>query len=183
MNTNNAGVPKRYDSNTIFLHWITAFIVIFQFLSAEFWDFFPRPEKHFLILCHMSLGAALAIILIIRIPWRIFFGLKISETSPTILDRGANALHYLLYVLLVLQMPLGFFTRWTDNHPLDVFGLLIPSPLGPCAKATGDFVDQIHDINAWVIMGLAGVHTAAGLLHHYWLRDGVLRRMIPNLPI
>jgi cytochrome b561 len=170
----------RYDATTILLHWLTAAIVLFQFLSAEFWDFFSRPEKHLLILSHMSLGVLLTAILVLRLTWRFFFGRKISEENPTILDRSASALHFLLYALLAAQMPLGFFTRWTDNHPLNVFGLLIPSPVGPCSKATGQFVDQIHDINAWIIMGLAAVHSLAALIHHFVWHDEVLRRMLPR---
>lgn len=177
-------VPRfhnRYDTSTILLHWVTAGIVIFQFLSAELWDYFPHSEKHFLILSHMSLGFLLTIILVIRIFWRLSFGIRIPELLPSLLDRGAKALHILLYVLLAIQMPLGFFTRWTDNRPLDAFGLLIPSPLGPCSEATGHFVDQIHDINAWIIMALAGIHAMAALVHHFLWRDEVLQRMIPGL--
>jgi len=172
--------PRRYDALTITLHWATAAIVFFQFLSAEFWDDFPHPEKHFLIRCHMSLGILLAAILTLRIIWRLGAGRKLPPAGDTRLDWAARAIHFLLYVLLVAQMPLGMFTRWTDNHPLYVFGLLIPSPLDPCSKATGDLVDQIHDINAWVIMGLVAVHTLAALAHHYGLRDDVLRRMLPG---
>jgi cytochrome b561 len=169
-----------YDFYTILLHWVTAAIVIFQFLSAELWGYFPRPEKHFLILSHMSMGFLLAMILTVRIIWRLLLGVKISEPSPTFLDRGARALHILIYVLLAAQMPLGFFTRWTDNHPLYVFGILIPSPLGPCSKATGPVVDQIHDINAWIIMGLVGIHALAALVHYFVWRDDVLQRMLPG---
>jgi cytochrome b561 len=150
----------RYDATTILLHWLTAALVIFQFASAELWDFFPRPERHFLIDSHMSLGVLLTLILAVRIFWRLSAGARLPAASASLLDRGAKALHHLLYALLVIQMPLGFFTRWTDNHPL--------------------FIDQLHVINAWVIMGLAGVHAAAALIHHYGLHDQILARMLPR---
>jgi cytochrome b561 len=172
-----------YDINTIILHWLTALIVILQFFSAELWGYFPRPERHFLIVSHMSLGFLLAVILTLRIVWRLSFRTKIPELAPALLDRGAKALHILLYALLAAQMPLGFFTRWTDNRPLDVFGLAIASPFGPCSKATGNVVDRVHDINAWLIMALVGVQAAAALVHHYLLRDNVLQRMLPSLGI
>jgi cytochrome b561 len=173
-------IRGQYDGCTIYLHWMTALIVIFQFLSAEFWDYFPQPEHHLLVLSHMSFGFALAVILTIRIAWRLSFGVKITEKNSGLLDRVAKALHLLLYVLLAAQVPLGFFTRWTDNQPLDVFGWLIASPLGHCSKVTSNLVDQIHDINAWVIMGMVGVHAIAALLHHFVWRDDVFRRMLPG---
>ncbi len=174
------GSAGRYDQATILLHWLTAIIVIYQFLTAEFWDDFTRPERHFLIFTHMSFGFMLAIILVGRIIWRLFWGTTAPDSAPTIFDRGAKLLHFLLYALLVCQMPLGIFTRWTDNHALDVFGLTIPSPLAECSKATGALVDQIHNITAWAIIVLAGIHALAALIHHYVLRDNVLRRMLPG---
>jgi cytochrome b561 len=181
MTINTSASPSQYDRNTILLHWLTAFIVIYQFLSAELWDYFGHLEKHFLIVSHMSLGFLLAVLLTIRIVWRYRFGIRILETVPTLFDRGAKALHFLLYALLVIQMPLGFFTRWTDNQPLNVFGLLISSPIGVCTKSTGHLVDQIHDINAWIIIGLVGIHAAAALVHYYFWHDEVLQRMLPGL--
>ena len=92
-------VAKKHDLNTIFLHGLTALMVFFQFLSAEFRDFFPRPERHLLIIGHMSFGFSLAFILTLRIAWRLSFGTVISEPAPTLLDRGAKALHILRYLL------------------------------------------------------------------------------------
>jgi cytochrome b561 len=180
MNSNISAERNRYDTNTIILHWLTALIVVFQFLSAEFWGYFGRTDRQLLILSHMSFGFLLAVVLTVRIVWRNAFGAKLVEMAPSLFDRGAKALHILLYVLLVLQIPLGFFTRWTDNQPLDVFGLLIASPIGLCTKATGHLVDQIHNINAWVIMALAGIHAAAALVHRLVLDDDVLQRMLPG---
>ncbi len=172
-------IGGRYDAVTILLHWLTAILVVFQFVSAEFWDFFERPERHFLIISHMSAGFLLAVILTLRILWRVVFGTRTIQTNSQLLDGAAKVVHVLLYVLIVLQIPLGLFTRWTDNQPLDVFGWSIPSPIGACSKATGQWVDQIHDINAWIIMGIVGLHAAAALAHHFIWRDDVLRRMIP----
>jgi len=181
MSTDISASPSQYDRNTILLHGLTAAIVIYQFLSAELWDYFSRLEKNFLIISHMSLGFLLAVLLTIRIIWRYRFGIRILATAPSLFDQGAGALHILLYALLVLQMPLGFCTRWTDNQPLNVFGLLISSPIGVCTKSTGHLVDQIHDINAWIIIGLVGIHAAAALVHYYFWHDEVLQRMLPGL--
>jgi len=169
----------RYDAFSIIVHWSTAFLVIIQFLFAEFWDFFPHPVKHLMIVTHMSLGIVLTVVLAARIIWRLTPGHAVRDAGTGILEKAAKVMHLALYVLLTLQMPLGFLTRWTDNHPLDFFGLMIPSPLGSFSEATGRFVDQLHDINAWVIMGLAAAHALAALFHHYVMDDNVLRRMMP----
>ena len=176
------GARTRHDGFTILLHWLTAGLVTVQFLSAELWGYFPHPEKRFLIIMHMSLGVTLLAVLLLRILWRLIPGHALHDDATGLSALAAKAMHYLLYTLLAAQMPLGFFTAWTKNRPLDVFGLLVGSPIGPCSKTTAYVVDQIHDINAWVIMGLAAAHALVALAHHFWWRDDVLRRMLPARP-
>jgi len=173
-------MAARYDGVTIALHWATAVLVLLQFGLAETWDFFPRPARHVMIVGHMSFGLILTGVVITRIIWRVNFGLALPPAGYGALDRAAKALHHALYVLVSAEILLGFTTRWTDNQALSFFGLLIPSPFGSFSKATGRFVDDIHNYNAWLIMGIVTVHAVAALGHHYLLKDGVLRRMLPR---
>ncbi|MGO9818164.1 MAG: cytochrome b [Acidocella sp.] len=178
MNTGTA--TARYDSLSILLHWATAALVLLLFALAEFWDFFPRPTHHLMVVLHMSFGLILTAIFALRIFWRAKPGHVRFPAEPGLAGRAAIGVHHLLYTLLAAEIPLGFLTRWMDNHPLSFFGLLIPSPLGTVPKPLGKLVDQIHDITAWTIIVLAGVHALAALCHHYLLKDGVLRRMLPR---
>lgn len=89
-------------------------------------------------------------------------------------------MHEALYILVAAEIPLGILTRWTDNQALSFFGLLLPSPFGPFATTTNEFVAEAHDVIAWAIIIFAGFHAAVALAHHYLLKDGVLRRMLPS---
>jgi cytochrome b561 len=174
------GDHARYDGLSIALHWATAALVFLQFGLAETWGFFPKAGRDLLIIGHMSFGLMLAALIVLRIFWRLTFGRSSFESGQDLVGYVARMMHRALYVLIVAEVALGFLTRWTDNQPLSFFGLLIPSPLGTFSKATGGFVDDIHDVNAWLIMILVGGHTLAALGHHYLLKDGVLRRMLPS---
>lgn len=176
--TNN--VHFRYDSMAIWLHWITALLVVTQFALAEFWDFFPRPDKQLMIVAHMSFGILLILVLLIRISWRWIHGHGFKDTATGIFALASKAMHYAFYILLAVEVVLGIFVRWTDNHALSFFGLQIPSPFGDVSKATGSFVEEIHNINAWIIMILAAGHALMALFHHYILHDDVLLRMLPK---
>ncbi|MBU6449303.1 MAG: cytochrome b [Rhodospirillales bacterium] len=169
-----------HDRLTIILHWLTALLVVVQFLLAEFWGYFPRPVHSLMIVTHMSFGLVLTALLVLRLGWRLRPGHTFFDDGTALLHTAARLTHWLLYALLAAVVAFGFLTRWTDNKPLSFFGLLIPSPLGSFSRATGHFVDQIHDYLAWAIIILAGVHAAASLLHHFYLKDGVLRRMLPQ---
>ena len=169
----------RHDELTIVLHWLTALLVVVQFLLAEFWGYFPRPVHGLMIVTHMSFGLILTAVLALRLVWRIWPGHSFFDDGTSLLDTAAHWTHRLLYILLAAVVALGFLTRWTDNKPLSFFGLPIPSPFGTFSRGTGHFVDNIHDYVAWTIIILAGVHAVAALLHHYVLKDNVLRRMLP----
>ena len=171
--------PTRYDSLSIALHWSTAALVLLQFALAETWDCFPKAVQNVMIIGHMSFGFLLAAVITLRILWRLLPSHKAFASDQGLLEHAAKALHYALYVLITVEVVLGFFTRWTDNHALSFFGLLIPSPFGTFSEATGGVVDEIHDLNAWLIIILAGGHALAALGHHYLLKDDVLRRMLP----
>ena len=40
---------------------------------------------------------------------------------------------------------------------------------------------ELHETLATALLILAGLHALVALAHHYILRDGVLRRMLPGL--
>jgi cytochrome b561 len=172
--------PSRYDGPTIALHWATAALVILQFALAELWDFFPRPVHHVMVVGHMSFGILLTAVILLRLVWRQSLGRTLPPAGLGPLDGAARLMHLALYGLLCAEILLGFATRWTDNQALSFFGFAIPSPFGVFSKATGRFIDQIHDYNAWLIMSLVLVHALAALAHHYVLKDGILRRMAPQ---
>jgi cytochrome b561 len=176
---NNATAPARYDGVSIILHWATAALVLLQFGSAETWDFFPKAVRHIMITGHMSFGLILTAVIVLRVLWHLTPGCRTPAAGNQLMDRAAKAMHHTLYALIAAEVPLGFLTRWTDNHPLSFFGLLIASPFGTFSKTTGGFVDEIHDLNAWLIMILVAGHALAALYHHYLLRDDTLRRMLP----
>lgn len=167
----------RYDAATIGLHWATAGLVVTQFGLAELWDLVPHPVHHLMVVAHMSLGMMLAVVFAVRLVWRGRFGRHLPPAGWGVLDKVAKAMHRALYVLLGVEIVLGFVTRWTDNQALSFFGLLIPSPFGHFSRSTGWVVGQIHDYVAWTIIVLAALHAGAALFHHYVLKDGVLRRM------
>ncbi len=169
----------RYDRLSIALHWATAVLVFLVFGLEEVRTFFLKPERHQLDKVHISFGLLLMAILAIRIIWRLTSDHKVRGSGVGVMAIAAKAVHYVLYVLLAVQAVLGILTRWTDNHALTFFGLLIPSPFGPFSKATSNLVYEIHNIVAWIFMGLVAAHAAAALFHHFIVRDDILTRMLP----
>ncbi|QKJ85172.1 cytochrome b [Paramixta manurensis] len=179
---------ERYDTLSIVLHWTTAACVIFLFASAHTWQFLERgtPLRKGLQSLHISFGILLAAVLIIRLIWRISAAFNPERKLTPIAMPGAfralaHLTHGVLYLLLLAQVSLGFLFRWSQGEPFWFFNLLeIPDifDIDPMLRRT---FAMLHNNVAWALIILAGAHAFAALLHHYVLRDGTLRRMLPGL--
>lgn len=169
-----------YDGVAIFLHWATALLVIVQFAMANLWDSFDKPTRQGLESIHVSLGVLLSAVVLARIVWRLIPGHQRPAVVSGWVQLASKAVHYLLYLLLVAQAALGFGWRWAQGHPVEFFGLFgIPGPYGELGRPTRHIFHDLHVNVAWAIVIIARLHALAALYHHYFLRDRVLKRMLP----
>lgn len=170
----------RYDSWTICLHWLTALLVIGLFAAAYVWNSLPpgTPLRKWLQAIHISFGLLFTVVFVVRLFWRTSGGRKLPSEAG-LMGFLSKAMHILLYVLLTAQIVLGFLLRWAQGEPFLFFGLFsVPSLFGP-DKPLAHIFEWLHNYAAWTIIILAAGHALAALAHHYLLRDGVLRRMLP----
>src|SRR3954453_20512265 len=113
----------RYDDFAITLHWLTVLLVLAQFALAELWDLSERPTRHVMIVTHMSFGILLALVLVVRIAWRLTPGHRVRHAATGWVDLASEAVHYLLYGLLAAEAVLGFVLRWSGDEAVSVVGL------------------------------------------------------------
>lgn len=170
-----------YDRLTRLFHWLTAALVIFMFASAHIWENLERgtPLRKGLQSVHISLGIAMAVLIAARIVWRLIGGNHPRPHTPAVVNLAAKVAHGCLYLLLLAQVVLGFLFRWAQGEPFTFFGLFpVSAPLVIDRELRGT-LGGLHNNVAWAIILLAGVHAIAALWHHYVMRDGTLRRMLP----
>ena len=170
----------RYDDFAIALHWLTVPLVLAQFGLTELWDFFPRPTRHVMIVAHTSFGILLALVLVVRIAWRLTPGHRVRPAATGRVELASEAVHYLLYGLLAAEAALGFVLRWSGDEAVSFFGLPIPPPFAPFSKPAHQLVGEAHEWVGWTIIVVAAGHAAAALFHHFRLRDDVLWRTLPG---
>ncbi len=81
-----AQAPTRYDNPTIVMHWLSAFLIVFQFVLGETWHWPPRPLHHPMVVAHLSAGVILTVLIPTRLWWRLTRGRHFaSQLAP--LDR------------------------------------------------------------------------------------------------
>ena len=171
----------RYDIVTIWLHWLTAGLVIALWLEAQIIGLFGRGNaaEMFMRSLHITLGAALALMLILRVFWRLTGARPPVFAADDWLERIARPTHYLLYILVALVVVMGFLTVWMQGD--SIWNLFtVPAYDPENVRAFGRWMRGWHGVAANAILIVAGLHAAAALFHHYLLRDDVLRRMLPR---
>jgi cytochrome b561 len=170
----------RYDRVTIAFHWLTALFVVAMFATGALREYAPRAWHLFWLEgIHVSVGIAFAVVLIGRLVWRLVGGRRLAAAATDFTGPLSKAVHWLLYLLLAVQVALGFSLRWLQGEDFSFFGLFsIPSLLGS-NRALAHTLEDWHNWSAWALVIVAGGHAAAALVHRYVLKDGVLKRMLP----
>jgi cytochrome b561 len=169
----------RYDGTSILLHWLTAGLVVLLWGIAQVIDLFPKgPPRIAARSTHILLGVVLGIVLLVRVLWRSSSGRRLPRATPGLFGAAATLIHYGLYIVVAATVALGLFNAWVrGDHFFELFALPKFDPNNPGLKST---VEDLHGTFANTVLIVAGLHAAAALVHHFVLRDRVLRRMWPD---
>jgi cytochrome b561 len=171
-----------YDRRTIWLHWLTAFTILFMWGGAHAIDWFPKgPLRVDARSVHIVVGALLALLVGYRLFWRIARGTKFADHAGWA-GLLARLMHRTLYLLVLGTLALGMFNAWVRGDKLFNLGR-IPTygAYDPAARhALSESVVGWHEWGANLILILASGHAVMALYHQFVLKDGLLRRMMPG---
>lgn len=165
------------------LHWLMALAIFFLFglgywmVGLEYYSPYYRSAPDL----HRSLGLVVGLALLLRVFWRAV-NVHPSDDELSRHERiAAKAAHWAFYAMILALVVTGYLISTTDGRDIDVFGIFsVPSVVTD--KALTDTMGYIHKILAYGIMGLALVHAAAALKHHYADKSSILKRMISGSP-
>ena len=170
----------RYGSTAVAFHWTVAALVVFLGTLGLLFDDIPKELQAFWINVHGCVGLVYFALVIARLAWRTSH--KPPDLPPDIGEfdrRFSLAAHHLLYVLMVLIPIFGVVAFVWHGRAFD-YGF-VQLNFG-VAKNSGVFhpAEEIHQLLAYCLFGLAALHAAGALYHHFFRRDGVLLRMLPG---
>lgn len=171
--------PPGYDLLTQSVHWLSLGVIAAAFATGLLMEDMPRgPEKALLVNLHASLGVLVIALTVLRLSWRTIVPTPKTAGSP-LLQVAAQAMHVALYAA-VLAVPLcGLLMMAAKGRAFDVFGLFTVPPLIATDRALGETLEEAHEILAYLLLVLVGLHAAAAIFHQAILRDGTLSRMLP----
>ena len=166
---------------TLWLHWVTATLVLAQFATALSLDQISPSQIDLVLAVHRSTGLLLWGLTAARLVWRLTL-MRIPPADPKMpsLQRlAARANEYALYLLLLVQPITGLTDSLFRAHAFPVFGMTVPVLVAK-SKPIFHAAHSLHQAGGWLLAGLVGLHTAAALFHRLMLRDGVLQSMLPG---
>jgi cytochrome b561 len=169
-----------YGSVALALHWLVAILLIVSVVLG--WIMPDRPAAGAtsrLVWFHTSIGLAILGLIILRLLWRAVDPPPLPVPAAKLMQRAARLAHAGLYVLVIAAAATGWIAASGRGWNTSLFGIVtLPSLVAasrPAARLTG----AIHQYFVYILLGAAALHVAAGVWHHWILRDATLARMLP----
>jgi cytochrome b561 len=158
------------------LHWLTAALVLFQIPAGLLIVSF---DLGFIYNLHKSVGVVILAAIVVRLPWRLTHPAPpLPADIPAAQRLAAQAMHWALYGLLVVQPILGWIATSAYPAPVPFFGLFEMPHIWWADRALSDRLFVVHRWLGIAMGALLVGHIGAALYHHFIRRDGVLLRMV-----
>jgi cytochrome b561 len=183
--TDQTARPERYSAVAIALHWLLALAIVGIFALGVYMtglSFSPQRLKFYN--WHKWAGVTFLMLSLLRLVWRVThrpptLPRAIADAMPAWQTRIYHATHHLLYLLFFAVPLIGWAYSSAAGFPIVWFGQIALPDLLSADKALAALIKPLHQLSAYCLMALAGLHVAAALQHQWVDRDGLLTRMLP----
>ena len=172
---------RAYGSIAKGFHWIVAILVLgLLALGLYMVRLDPGPALFQLYALHKSIGIVVLALAVLRVAWRLSNIHPISLPNHRAWEKLiARISHALLYLALFVMPLSGWVMSSAKGFSVGVFGLFTLPDLVRPSEALAQQAVIIHEIAAYTLIGVIGLHVAGALKHHVLDRDNTLKRMLP----
>ena len=173
----------RYRSIVVWIHWITALVVVSQVVVGfAFHRFLEKgtPERMEMLAWHKTIGAVILLLALLRLAVRLMNPPPPYPSDFPRWERAAAVWSHRLFYVLLIALPLTGLAavsgRATDGTVPLLFGLSLPAIPGiPKDNEFGD----IHLVLVWTTLALVVIHVGAALKNQLASSTAVADRMPP----
>lgn len=169
---------QAYTRTARILHWLTA-AILFGLLAVGFYmeAMSFSPFKLDLYAWHKSFGLLILLLLGVRLVWRFWHPPPATPKTHTKFEKvAAKSVHALFYVLLFAFPLSGWIMSSAGEFPVTFFGFPVPDLIGK-DEYIFEISREVHEILAYTLLALIGLHLAGALKHHIIDQDTTLMRM------
>ena len=135
---------------------------------------------------HKSIGTLMLPLVCFRAIWRILKGWP-EPTSPLhfLLHMAAKVSHFSLLALTISLPISGVLMSALSGRGIHIFSFTLMAgnyntdgKLIALSETGASFFHQAHFLLSDALIWLTLIHLGAALVHHFWLKDQVLNRML-----
>lgn len=173
-----------YSGTARLLHWLVAVLIFVQVFSGltMVWyassTNFAEPSSQ-MYDAHKIGGLLILALVVARFAYRLYNGAPADEPTLEPWQKTiSHATHWLLYGLLFAVPLIGWLAASYFGEFMP-FGVRLPALVGK-DQAASEQAFRLHQIMAFVLIGVVSMHITAALYHHLVRKDNVLRRMLPR---
>ncbi len=184
---NLAAKPKtdKYSLIAMLLHWLLAMGLAGVSAAGFFMADLPvSPLKLKLFNWHKWAGICVLTLTVLRLVWRITHQPpplpdEIQKHMPAWQQFAHMATQYSMYALFFIVPLVGWAYSSAAGYPVVVFGILPLPDFVTADKALAELIKPWHEISAFALAGLVGLHVAAALKHQFVDKHAMLQRILP----
>ena len=169
-----------YTRTAVVLHWIIGAALMAEIVFGFYLRTIARgtPERGPMTNLHKTIGIVLGVAILARLAWRVAH--RPPPFPPTVAPWQANAArinHAAMYVCMVVIPVAGYIASNFSKFGLKLFGTMVLPPWGPDRPDVYAFFNGLHDLAAYVLIGLVAVHVVGTLKHALVDRDRPFSRL------
>jgi len=184
---------ENYGSIAKWLHWLTAALFLGSYISVYYRHWFTdakTPENWTALQLHLSIGITIAVVVLLRIIWRITNRVPDLEPGSKLEHLAAHTGHYALYIIMIIMPVTGYIGTGANTEYFYLFDIpkfedtglfisFVSNGLGITFKEFEKPIDFIHKeiLGAWVVWFLILGHVIAALYHQFIKKDRTLYKM------
>lgn len=171
---------SRYGAVTQAFHWLTAALVLATYIMSKSDTYsLYSAEADTVRRIHETLGILVFVAVVLRVLWGLFDDPPSRPSMAPWMVMASKSVHVSLYALLILIPATAAVGTWLVGIPITLVGFDIPPQISQ-TRELGQMSMALHSSLATAILWISGAHAVAALFHHFYLRDDILRSMLPR---
>ncbi|MEB8430740.1 cytochrome b [Cocleimonas sp. KMM 6892] len=166
---------------SITLHWLMAIALIAMYFVGDWMvdlDYYDKWYKDAPYI-HKSVGVIIGLLMLARLLWNVVQAKpRYLDVKSTMMNMLASLTHYFFYLMVFVLVVSGYLISTAKGQGVEVFGLFNVPALLADSKDRGELAGTVHEYLGLAFIILVGVHAIAALVHHYFMKDRTLKRML-----
>jgi cytochrome b561 len=171
----------QYGTTAKVFHWLILALLLVQYPIGWLMPDIHRGMKPGAAMTfHVSLGILMLILIVLRFAWRLAHPVAHESSLPRWQRLGSEAVHWLLYGLVLATIVTGWLFASFRGWSLSLFYLAPLPMLASENAAAGKAIDGLHQAMEWTLLAMIGIHVAMAMVHILIYRDRIMQRMLPG---